>query len=771
MVQGKDKALKIGPEPKSPPASGKLQSVSLNTTLLKDAASKAIASYEDGTVEFLLPQALPKNATGDLATLWQSAKLAYKKASNDKTPTDVPVTEFVAYFPGDTNELRRICTDNTALAVLGGKDKVFATHLEWIAAAVKAIPTDPAIVSLEKYVEEAMRQRFERFESGLAGLDVLDQALKYTELSQSLYPNQPEQEKLRKAIIARKGWLDRRMATLRAFAASEQWDPLLAGARDIEVYEQAFPELNKRRTEALQQSLQRHRKLAQERLSEGEYGAAYRELRLACLRQPSDPSLQEEARLAWTEYSRRVAIDRQTRRQTLSAGQRDAVERDLYFAEQNRQSKSLDEAFKNVQHAESLLAKALPNESVCPESLKVLYKKAEILSAQGRLSEALNALDQYDLRSVDEERQPAAQLRNELLFQIEKTSKDTKAQVRKAWAESRYQLVRALSLQALRLKDDDAELLFAAGSASFITRDREGSRALLTRYLEVSNTLDANAEQRVQVRRLLPLVNAAPPPEEGDPNWMSGRRVPRGVYYCPTSLALQPRIDRIEVSGKLDIGFQWEGPRLRSITPTWEKNQGSTGEKKISFAYDTKVPQVASVAADSDASVPAGDPDDRIRRLSLVLPNNGYIDPLAAERLAGVNMTLGFAGNRYFNPYVWEKLCFFRFIYDDRGRVQRAIEIAAPGGPATNYIVEFEWNGLQLAALRGYEGPDEQHRTKVYERTMQYAEGRLTSETVTLQGRSSRISYTYRADRLVSANCDKNAHTDGRSRQVLFAAN
>lgn len=771
-VQGKDKALKLGAVAKAPAASAKLPSVSLNTTLLKDAASKAVAAYDDGDVQFLLPQGLPKNATGDLATLWQGAKLTYKKASNDKAPTEVPIPEFVAFFPGGTEELRKTCTDTKALQVLGGADKAFATHLEWVAAAFRAFPSDPAITPLEKYVEQAMRQRFERFENGLAGLDVLDQALKYTELSQSLFANQPEQDKLRKAIIARKAWLDRRIATLRAFAASEQWDPLLVGAREMEVYEQAFPELGKRHTEALQQSLQRHRKLAQERLAEGEYGAAYRELRLACLRRPSDASLQEEARVAWTEYSRRVAIDRQSRRRSLSAGVRDAVERDLYFAEQNRQSKSLDEAFKNVQHAESLLTKALPAEAVCPESLKVLYKKAEVLAAQGRLSEALTTLDSYDLLAVDEERQAATQLRNQLSFQIDRTLKDAKAQVRKAWSESRFLAARNLSLQALKVKEDDAELLLAAGSAAFIARDREASRALLSRYLEVSNTLDGNAEQRSLVRRLLPAVNTpAPAAEEGEPNWMSGRRLPRGVYYCPSSLAFQPHIDRIEVSGKMDLSFQWDGARLQSITPTWEKNQAAGVEKKISFAYDSRVAQVAAVAAETEPAAPSGDADEIVRRMSLVLPNNGYIDPLAVERVTGKNITLGFAGNRFFNPYVWEKLCYFRLVFDDQGRVQRAVELSEPGGAPTSYVAEFEWNGLQLTAIRGYEGPEEQRRTKIYERTLQYADTRLISETVMLQGRSSRINYSYKGDKLVSANCDKNAHPDGRSRQALFAGN
>src|ERR1039457_2153750 len=99
--------------------------------------------------------------------------------------------------------------------------------------------------------------------------------------------------------------------------------------------------------EALKQSLQLHRKAGADRLKEGEYGAAFREYRLASFRQPSDSGLQGEAREAWTEYSRRVAIDHQRQRQGLTAGRHDAVEHSLYFADQHKQAQNLDEALKS----------------------------------------------------------------------------------------------------------------------------------------------------------------------------------------------------------------------------------------------------------------------------------------------------------------------------------------------------------------------------------------------------------------------------------------
>ncbi len=174
----------------------------------------------------------------------------------------------MAVMPGGFDDLRKICTDVQALELLGGKGKAFAAQMEWLSAAVRAFPSEPALAPLARYVEQSLRERYEAFENGLAGLDALEQGLRFSELSQAAYPSQPEQVRLRKALADRKAWFDRKVAVLKAFAGSEQWDPLLLASRDLEVYEQAFPEMAKYRGEALKQSLQLHRKAGHDRLTE-----------------------------------------------------------------------------------------------------------------------------------------------------------------------------------------------------------------------------------------------------------------------------------------------------------------------------------------------------------------------------------------------------------------------------------------------------------------------------------------------------------------------
>jgi hypothetical protein len=345
-----------------------------------------------------------------------------------------------------------------------------------------------------------------------------------------------------------------------------------------------------------------------------------------------------------------------------------------------------------------------------------------------------------------------------------------KTAIQKAWSDGSYHRAHDQAIQGLRASKDDAELLYYAGMASSVIRNAADSRNYFTRYLEISNTLDANQEQRARVRQLLTKVGKGPAAaEEGDANWLSGKKLPKGVYYCPVSLAFQPQIERIEGSNKFRMEFKWEGARLKSILPVFEKADRVTGEKTISFAYDDRFPQVALALDGGDVRLPASaDPDDRFKASSMVVLNNPYADPVAIEKLTGRNVTIGVAGNRFFNPFIWERVHYFRLNYDESGRVRQAREIAGPKGAPQDQWLEFEWNGLQLAAIRGYQGADEKTRAKNYERTMQYQDGHLASEEIQAGGKSSRIKYTYNGGRLVSAICDKDTTTDDRSRTVTF---
>jgi len=766
-MNAKDKAHSLGGQPKASGPVNKLPQVPIAGTLIRDSDAGVLARYEQGKLDYLVPQGLPKTAPEDPAAIWKTSKVTFKKTAQDKAGTDVAGAAFVAFLPGGAEELTRMCMDEAALQIIGGKGKAFPAQIELMSAVVKAYNNNPAMAPLGRFVEESMRRRYDAFESGSAGVEAITEGLKFVELSQAVYPANAEQDKLRKALTGRKQWLDRKAAVLRAFAAGEQWDAFLIGDREFERYQQSFPDVAAKHSQALKESMQLHQSAAALRKDESDFGGAYREYRLASSRKPSDAALREEALQVWTEYSRRVATERQSKRTRLQPGQQTAVDRNLDFADRHKASKNLDEALKSVLDAEAVLTKSLTPGTIVPETLKVLYKKADVLGAQERVSEALATLEEYDLNAVGEERSQAETLRNSLLFTLNAPLKDMKAKVQAALADGSYNRAFQLAMQGLKMKNDDADLLFYAGTAAMITRKPKESREYFSRYLDVSNTLDAKMEERAQVRRMMTSATVtAASAVQGDANWLSGQLLPKGVFYDPASLAFQPHIDRVDGSNKLKTTFEWEGEKLKSVTPVFEKNEHVTPEKKISLGYDDRGRVVW--ASDSDEARPAvpADPDEAYKKASVVLVNNSSVDPLAVQKLTGKNITVGIAGNRFFNPYVWEKLYYFRLTYDEAGRVVRAQELSGPKGNPTDFVLELEWSGAQLNAIRGF-----QAKAKIYERTMQYQDGKLMSEEVQGAAKGAHIKYTYMGNRLTAAESTNDPAQDNRSRKVVFASN
>lgn len=759
-VNGKEKVQTLGANPKIEDAGAKLASIKLGESLYRDQATTYFALSSEGSVHYILPEGNPKGT--ELAwAMWGNARITAK--GPDKAQIEVPAATFVAFLPGDVQELVDLARSEQTMRMIDSSDKTFATQLALIAAVAKTYPQDPACRSLQKYVESAMRTRYEQFENGTANAEVLDKALQFADLSQTLYPALPEQAKLRDQLAQRKKWLDRKVAVLRAFAAANAWDVFIISDGDFEQYERSFQDLAALRKKALQTSLEQHRQIGEQLLGEHEYGGAYKQFRLASMRQPSDKLLQQRAIASWASYSREVALDSQRERKQLGVGEQEILNQAVQFATNYKIENKLDLALKSITEAER----------TDPDSLPMLLKKAEILGARSEFADAFATLDRYDLHAVNEEREKASTLRNELLFRQTNTLEDVKDQIQKALREGNYVKLHELAVKGLRASDSDPDLLYQAATASAISRDPVQSRALLTRYLTITNTLDANLEQRAKVRALLAANTATTSTasaENGIPNWLSGKKLPGDVFYCPISVAFQPKIEHIDASGKMKVDYEWNGDHLLSISPAFEKAEKNTGEPKITFGYNDRFPQVVTaVEGDAHASaINAADPDDLLKHAAVVVLNNPYIDPDSVEKLTGKNVSIGIAGNKYFEPFVWDHVHYFRFTYDAAGRVAHAMELVDANGSLTGFTLDFEWDGQHLAAIHGYQGTDANHRSRVYDRTMQYEDGRLVSEEVSGSGKGSHIKYIYSGGRLASAQCTADATLDDRSRQVTF---
>jgi hypothetical protein len=761
VINGKDKVLNLGAQPKINGQIGKLPSEKLGGMLIRDEASGVLASYARGEQpEYILPQGIAKNAAPDPAAIWKEARIAYKKTQSDKTPTEIPSTQFIAFLPDGAEDLSALCMDEPALNLLGGKQGGYQFQMELLPAVVRAYGTNPGMARVSNYVVERMRSALSDFDNGVNSAPSLDRGLKFAKLSAEAYAAEPQHAKLRKSLADQKGWLDRRLAILRALYAAGEWDAFMLGYTEFEKHQQSFPDMVEKRQKALAASLDEHWKTGKERLAESEYPSAYRELRIASFRQPTNTVLQKELSIAWTEYSRQIAIASSSNRKQLSVGQRVAMNQSLDFASRYKSEGKLDEALKSVLEGESIDAEALP----------VLLKKAEVLGARGELAKALATLEFYDKHAVDEDRDAGNKLRSELLFQLTNKSKELKTQMEAAWAKRSVFQVRRLAMQGLRADETDPDILYYAGISSLATRDHKQGREFLARFLDASNTVDADSNRRAGVLRMIPALGDFSQAEAGERNWFSGKKLGPGLMYCPISLAFQDKVERIEGSNHLLVKFTWDGDQLRSIVPSFEKPLQATGEKPIVFTYETRVPQVMSVRYE-DAAAPAktSDPDELLRQSNVLLNNNALIDPILLQRLTGQNAAIGVAGNRFFNPFVWQKLCFFRLKYDAAGRVTEARELAGDG-QGGDTLVEFEWDGLKLSDIKAYQvsGADSK-KALIYERRQQYQENRLVSEEIRTGGKVSRIKYSYNGGQLAMAECDKDESLDSRARKVFFA--
>jgi len=155
------------------------------------------------------------------------------------------------------------------------------------------------------------------------------------------------------------------------------------------------------------------------------------------------------------------------------------------------------------------------------------------------------------------------------------------------------------------------------------------------------------------------------------------------------------------------------------------------------------------------------DPDGGSTSGYLTLWNSPRLDTRLAYLATGKRVAVGFSGNRYFHPFIWDAIHFFELDYDDRGRVAHAWELDEPSAPR----LDFTWEGKRLLSVVGRGHAEE----IVYSRTLNYSGDRLVSEAITQGGKASKIQYKYsKQGALLEAECDTDLSLDGRSRKVEF---
>jgi hypothetical protein len=167
------------------------------------------------------------------------------------------------------------------------------------------------------------------------------------------------------------------------------------------------------------------------------------------------------------------------------------------------------------------------------------------------------------------------------------------------------------------------------------------------------------------------------------------------------------------------------------------------------------------------------DPDEQIRDSYVLLQGNPAVDLYMLEVLTGQRIGVTVAGNKFFQPFIWNGVYFYELSYDSSGRVRSAMQITDQAGTTSAgapVYVEFDWDGAFLQAIRGFtvSAADRSKRTSVYERRMTYNGGKLTTETIRYQGSTAKINYRYDGNRLTGASFDGDPTLSGRSGEVTF---
>ena len=86
LINGKDKALKAGREPNIAGPINKLPNERPNGTLLLDGKiGGLVEAGDDGSVQYLVPSGIAKNAAPDLKALWAGVQVSFKPSPSEKT--------------------------------------------------------------------------------------------------------------------------------------------------------------------------------------------------------------------------------------------------------------------------------------------------------------------------------------------------------------------------------------------------------------------------------------------------------------------------------------------------------------------------------------------------------------------------------------------------------------------------------------------------------------------------------------------------------------
>ena len=760
-----------------------------------------------GESSIVLPDA--DKAEGTAEQLWTRAVVCLTKAGSKQCLT-MPPGQIMAILQGGAVEeqVAKFLSNESNFKHPGGSSEGLKMQGEMIAGGLAAFPGVPALQSIRISSEKALSSSIEKLDSGAAEVADLAEARQRAKMSALVFPADAAQAALRAKLDAKEKQLAEAQAVLKAFEAASLWDPYVAKYRDMQRYEFMFPEFQDGFLKALASSRDEHKRLASERQLVRDCAAALSHYRIALKRDPADVLAREQAETARVCLIRTPRIARASRK-AQSVAEMAPAGRSNEFVMRFLQENKLESAEKELKQGLRLY----------PDNPKLVLSQARMMERRNELRAALTALDRYDsLVSTQAEWDEGDRARRDVEFQILKTREERGKRLIALIAENRFGSAMAEVQEGLSADNDDQDLLFRAGVLQMMLRQPAAAKTTLLRYLEASQSLAGTPARRKQALQLLTSMNGAvldAGAGEKKANWLSGNMIPVTLFYDPASLAFHRKLDRVEMSQKQAVEFQWVAEKLEGVQMVGEGNPARV-MGKIRFEYNTAIGAVGRVhevtgAAPApvsatrsivpvrgqasnaranllldEASAPtavaggasttklAGDIVDQFAAagLPVLLSNNPQVDVAAIERLTGAQVAYTVAGNKYFNPFVWDKPYHFRLSYDEQRRAIRAYPVTAGAEVAEVYV--FGWDGMRLTeisihpALAGLQ-PD--LSKTLYRRVLSYSDNNLTMEKTEMQGgKPTRIEYKYEKGALASIEGEADASTGNRSFKVKFNA-
>lgn len=727
-------------------------------TLRKHAGGYLVRRGEQGW-QAIAPEGAPLKGSTSFAALWSSTPVAIFSDRNSKSATSLKSTEIYAIIRAtDQSEaISGLIADPANFQGLGeaSADAAFEERMSLL-VAVAATATGPGAAKLKGVLLEEMREDEKRLTTGVAEVKDLERGLKYVAVSAKAYPSDPDQTKARESLVARKDWLDKRIAILNAFKAGELWDEFLNKYSDFARWDNSFDDIRKARSEVFEKSGRQHFALAERYAADKNFALAVREATIASHHLPSDPQITRLLDNVKLEDERQTGAKRVRVAEDKTSGSYRQVTVYLLSFDMALNDGKLAEASRDLEKARL----------AAPDSPRVLFSTAQLQRANNKRAEALKTLDEYARLGVDDG--AGDQLRAKIAYELQKSVDEKKAAAREAETNGDYVLALRNATEGLALNDRDLDFLLTAGLSNVILRQKAEATVQLEKYLSLAQAPGADQKRLAEAYHAQSVLSTRIPPEpEGKPNWLSGYKSPAGLFYCPISLMPNPRVADVKAK-KQTTAFQWNGDKLVTIHTTSQDPTDKESQFYFDYFKDRGVRRVG-LADPTKGEDPKKDvPIPRFTEkgtmgsgtgVYLGLLNHPVVDPLILQRLLKKPTATIVAGNPYFHPFVWSGTLYtFVAEYDDDGRVKSARQIAPAEGDSR--ILDFKWEGLKLMEIV--------ERSGGYKRTMIYAGNKLMSESIVSRSKPSKIEYVYKGEQLSEAKCSEDPSIDNRSRTVTF---